>query len=148
MTDKQSQENADTTLQTSTILDYNINATSIHYILHNLFRGLKPVRRKYSLTINETIFLNGMYLYCKHISTCMSQDACLKFIGYYNLDKIKYYLGSLLDKKMIQVSEIIHKYNRYKLTPLGLEVMSEINGGFERCLYEWFNKGRNLPKTT
>jgi len=122
------------------ILDYNITATTIHYILHNLFRGLKPLRRKYQLSINEIIFLNGMYLYCKHESTCMSQDACLKFIGYYNLPKIKYYIGSLQNKGMIRVAEIIRKYKRYKLTPLGISVMNEINGGFERCLYEWFDK--------
>ena len=140
MTDKQLNVSVETSVQTSDILDYNINATSIHYILHNLFRGLKPVRRKYKLTINETIFLNGMYLYCKHISTCMSQNACLKFIAYYNLPKIKYYIGSLHNKGMIHVAEIIHKNKRYKLTPLGLSVMNEINGGFERCLYEWLGK--------
>ena len=140
MTDKQVKENAETTASASDILDYNIIATSIHYILHNLFRGLKPVRRKYKLTINETIFLNGIYLYCKHISTCMSQNACLKFIGYYNLPKIKYYIGSLQNKGMIYVAEIIHKHKRYKLTPLGISVMNEINGGFERCLYNWCNK--------
>ena len=136
------QENTDlqTIVQTSHILDYNISAASIHYILHNLFRGLKPLRRKYSLTINEIIFLNGMHLYCKHVSTCMSQDACLKFIGYYNLPKIKYYIDSLKNKRMIQIAEIIHSYNRYKLTSLGLSVMNEINGNFETCLYDWFDK--------
>ena len=70
----------------------------------------------------------------------MSQNACLKFIGYYNLAKIKYYIGSLQNKGMIHVAEIIHKNKRYKLTPLGLSVMNEINGGFERCLYDWFDK--------
>jgi len=140
MTNKQENTEAETTVSASGILDYNINATSIHYILHNLFRGLKPVRRKYSLTINEIIFLNGIYLYCKHVSTCMSQDACLKFIGYYNLRKVKYYIGSLQSKGMIQVAEVIHKYNRYKLTTLGLSVMDELDGSFDRCLYEWFQK--------
>ncbi len=80
---KQNDISIDTTTQTSGILEqYNIPTTTIHYILHNLFRGLKPVRRKYKLSINEIIFLNGMYLYCRHVNTCMSQDACLKFIGY------------------------------------------------------------------
>jgi len=137
---KQGQESLETSIPTSAILDYNINATSIHYILHNLFRGLKPVRRKYKLTINEIIFLNGIYFYCKHVSTCISQDACLKFISYYNLPKIKYYIGSLQTKGMIHVAEIINGYNRYKLTPQGITVMDDVNEGFERCLYEWFNK--------
>jgi hypothetical protein len=141
MTDKQLQENAETTLHNSNILEqYNIPATNIHYILHNLFRGLKPIRRKYKLSINEIIFLNGIYLYCKHVSTCMSQDACLKFISYYNLSKVKYYIGSLLNKKMIHLAEVIKGYNRYKLTPFGLTVMNEINGSFDRCLYEWCQK--------
>ncbi len=81
-----------------------------------------------------------MYLYCRHVNTCMSQDACLKFIGYYNLGKIKYYLGSLLEKKMIQVAEITIGYKRYRLTPLGFSVMNEIDGSYERCLYDWFQK--------
>ena len=140
MTNKQGQEYAVTPQQTSPILEYNITASTIHYILHNLFRSLKPIRRKYGLTINEIIFLNGMYLYCRHVNTCMSQDACLRFIGYYNLNKIKYYIGSLMNKKMIEVAEIINSYNRYKLTPLGLSVLNDLSGSFDKCLYEWFNK--------
>jgi hypothetical protein len=140
MTDKQAQTTLETPIPTSNILEYNINATSIHYILHNLFRGLKPVRRKYSLSINEIIFLNGVSLYCRHVNTCISQDACVKFIGYYNTPKIKYYLGSLQTKGMIQIAEIINGYNRFNLTPLGRTVMDELNDGFEKCLYDWFNK--------
>lgn len=138
MTDKQLHVNAETTVPASDILDYNINATSIHYILHNLFRGLKPIRRKYKLTINEIIFLNGIYLYCKHISTCISQNAWMKFIGYYNLPKIKYYIGSLQNKEMIQIPEIIHKHKRYKLIPLGISVMKEIKN---HLLYELLVSG-------
>jgi len=140
MTNKHEKTDEVTIVQAPDILDYNITATTIHYILHNLFRGLKPLRRKYQLSINEIIFLNGIYLYCKHVSTCISQDACLKFIGYYNLGKVKYYLSSLLDKKMIHVAEIIRKFKRYKLTPLGISVMNDINDSFERCLYDWFHK--------
>jgi hypothetical protein len=81
-----------------------------------------------------------MHLYCKHISTCISQDASLRFIGYYNLNKVKYYLGSLQNKNMIQIAEVIKGYNRYKLTQLGIEVMDEIDGSFERCLHDWFSK--------
>jgi hypothetical protein len=140
MTNKQEKETVETPIPTSTILEYNINATSIHYILHNLFRGIKPVRRRYRLSINEIIFLNGIYLYCRHVNTCISQDACMKFIGYYNLPKIKYYIGSLQVKGMISIAEVIHSYNRYKLTPLGISVMEDISGSFDRCLYDWFSK--------
>ena len=138
---KQQETSSDTTIPTSNMLEiYNTNANNIHYILHNLFRGLKSVRRKYKLTINEIIFLNGMYLYVKHVNTCMSQDACLRFIGYYNLNKIKYYIGSLLGKGMIEIAEVINSYNRYKVSSLGLSVINDISEGFDRCLYEWFQK--------
>jgi hypothetical protein len=141
MIDKQQDTAKETKSQPTNILDlYNIPANNIHYTLHNLFRGLKSIRRKYHLTLNEIIFLNAMYLYCKNISTCMSQDACLKFIGYYNLNKVKYYLGSLHNKNMIQIAEVIKGYNHYRLTQLGISVIEVINGSFERCLYEWFNK--------
>ena len=141
MTDKQAQTAEETTSPIPNNLHlYNISATDIHYTLHNLFRGLKSIRRKYKLTINEIIFLNAMYLYCKHVSTCMSQDACLRFIGYYNLNKVKYYIGSLLGKGMIEVAEIIHGYNRYKLTMQGISAVYDIDNSFERCLAEWFQK--------
>jgi len=141
MMNKQLQTDIKTIVQPTDILEqYNTNATTIHYILHNLFRGLKTTRRKYRLTINEIIFLNGVYLYCKHESTCISQDACLRFIGYYNLNKIKYYIGSLRGKGMIEIAEVINGYNRYKLTPLGISVIHDIGGSFEICLYDWFNK--------
>jgi hypothetical protein len=141
MTDKQDQMDEMTSIPTANMFaNYNTNANHIHYTLHNLFRGLKSVRRKYKLTINEIMFLNGMYLYCKHISTCMSQDACLKFIGYYNLNKVKYYIGSLQGKGMIEIAEVIHSYNRYKLTVLGISAVNDINESLERCIYDWFNK--------
>jgi hypothetical protein len=41
---------------------------------------------------------------------------------------------------MIQLAEVIHGYNRYRLTQLGFSVIEDINGSFERCLYDWFNK--------
>lgn len=96
--------------------------------------------RKYKLTINEIIFLNGVYLYCKHESTCISQDACHRFIGYYNPNKVNYYIGSLLEKNMIQLAEVIKGYKRYRLTQLGISVIEDINSSFDRCLYDWFNK--------
>ena len=138
---KQTDVDVTTTGQPANNLDlYNNPANTIHYTLHNLFRGLKPIRRKYKLTINEIIFLNGVYLYCKHESTSISQDACHRFIGYYNLNKVKYYIGSLLGKGIIQLAEVIKGYNRYKLTQLGMTVMDNINASFENCLYQWFNK--------
>jgi hypothetical protein len=141
MPDKQEKICEMTSIPTADRLaNYNTLASNIHYTLHNLFRGLKSIRRKYKLTINEIMFLNGMYLYCKHISTCISQDACLRFIGYYNLNKIKYYIGSLKAKGMIEIAEVIHSYNRYKLTILGISAVNDINESFERCLYDWFNK--------
>jgi len=138
---KQANTDSATTVQEENMLElYNISTHNIHYILHNLFRGLKPIRRKYKLTINEIIFLNGIYLYCRHVSTCISQDACLKFISYYNLNKVKYYISSLLNKSMIQVAEVIKGYNRYRFTPLGLSVINDISGNFNCCLYNWYNK--------
>jgi hypothetical protein len=37
------------------------------------------------------------------------------------------------------MAEVIKGYNRYKLTQLGIEVMDEIDGSIDRCLYDWFN---------
>jgi len=69
-----------------------------------------------------------MYLYCKHESACISQNACLKFIG------------SLLGKGMIEKAEVIKGYDRYKITPLGLSAIYDINDSFDKCLYEWFTR--------
>jgi hypothetical protein len=140
MANKQENMVEETPIPSDILSSYSTNANNIHYTLHNLFRGLKSVKRKYNLSINEIMFLNGMYLFLKHVSTCISQDACVKFIGYYNLNKVKYYLGSLQGKGMIEVAEIIKRYNRYRLTPQGIAAVNDIRGSFERCLYDWFNK--------
>ena len=55
----------------------------------------------------------------------MSQDACLKFIGYYNLGKSKVLLRLASAKDMIQIAEVIKCYNRYRLTQLGLSVIED-----------------------
>ena len=123
----------DTVTEHLNILDHTYYFKIMDHVLHQETTSIL-------LTINEIMFLNGMYLYCKHISTCMSQDACLKFIGYYNLNKVKYYIGSLQGKGMIEIAEVIHSYNRYKLTPLGISAVNDINESFERCLNDWFNK--------
>jgi len=141
MTDRQGNRTEVIALTASSILEhYNTSAKFIHYMLHNLFRGLKPVRRKYRLTINEVIFLNGMYLYCRHVSTCISHSGCVRFIGYYNLNKVKYYIGSLQDKGMIEIAEVLRGNIMYRLTSKGVCAIDEISHSFEMCFQNWFNK--------
>ena len=61
MTDKQVQARQSTPLHsTDMVAIYNTNANTIHYYLHNLFRGLKSIRRKYKLTMRGISAVNDI----------------------------------------------------------------------------------------
>lgn len=50
----------------------NTTGSLSHYIVYNLFRILRPKRKKFNLTINEIIILNGMMLYNKYLGSSFS----------------------------------------------------------------------------
>ena len=129
MNAKQSEISNMTSIPTTNMVElYNSPAPNIHYTLHNLFRGLKTIRRKYRLTINEIIFLNGMYLSCRQIYACLSQDACLKFRGPVNQSPPPAAVRGFLVFCLCQQAGKAKTKNPRALRAWGLV---EVGGGFE-----------------
>ena len=93
---KQEESDVVTTYQASNTLElYNTSGSLSQYIIYNLFRILRPIRKKFNLTINEIIILNGMMLYNKYVGSSFSYSAMLRFVAYFNDKKMRYYFGSL-----------------------------------------------------
>lgn len=142
MTNKQPEIRKMTSMPDRDLLTSTLRTTTASCRINSLkyTTQLRSLSEESTISINEKKFRTDMYLYRKHVSTCFSKDACLRFIGYYNLNKVKYYLGSFQGKGMIELAEVIKGYNRYRLAPLGISAVNDINESFERCLYDWFNK--------
>ena len=106
---------------------------------YNLFRILRPIRKKFDLTINEIIILNGMMLYNKYIGSSYSYSAILRFVGYFNDKKMRYYFGSLQEKDCIRLSDILNGAKRYRLTTKGIEALSHFEESYDKSLYDFLN---------
>jgi predicted transcriptional regulator len=44
---------------------------------------------------------------------------------------MKYYIGSLLGKECIMLSEIVNGYKRYQITEKGIKVINDINESYD-----------------
>ena len=123
--------------QCNTIALLNGEIDAIHILLHNCFRLLKPVRRKYKLSVNACLVLNGVYLYHKFKGSIFSVYGIYKMIGYYNRNRLVYYIGYLVDKDYLCRAEVIKKIQYYKITDKGLQVMNEFYTGYQSILFKW-----------
>jgi hypothetical protein len=140
MTNKQQNMDVETTSQPYNTLElYNTTGSLSQYIVYNLFRILRPIRKKFKLTINEIVILNGMMLYNKYVGSSFSYSAILRFVGYFNDKKMRYYFGSLQEKGCIRLSDILNGAKRYRLTAKGIEAISNIENSYDKSLYEFLN---------
>lgn len=141
MENKQDLAPIDNTSQPYNALElYNTSGSLSQYIIYNLFRILRPIRKKFKLTINEIIILNGMILYNKYIGSSFSYTAILRFVGYFNDKKMRYYFGSLQEKGCIVLSDVLNGANRYRLTGKGVEALSHMENCYDKTLYEFLNR--------
>jgi len=61
-------------------------------------------------------------LYNKYEGPSFSYSAILRFVGYFNDKKMRYYFGSLLEKGCINLSDILNGAKRYRLTEKALKL--------------------------
>ena len=140
MINKQQDSAKETASQPFNALElYNTTGSLSQYIVYNLFRILRPIRKKFNLTINEIIILNGMMLYNKYLGSSFSYSAILRFVGYFNDKKMRYYFGSLKEKNCIVLSDILNGAKRYKLTEKGIEAISHMEESYDKALYVFLN---------
>jgi len=143
---KQQDTAKETTFQPADTLElYNTTGSLSQYIVYNLFRILRPIRKKFNLNINEIIILNGMMLYNKYIGSSFSYSAILRFVGYFNDKKMRYYFGSLQEKKCIVLSDILNGAKRYRLTEKSIEALSHMEESYDKSLYVFLNSYNITP---
>jgi len=118
---------------------YNTTGSLSQYLIYNLFRILRPIRKKFNLTINEIVILNGMMLYNKYIGSSFSYSGILRYVDYFNDKKMRYYFGSLQDKGYIVLSDILKRAKRYRLTQKGIEAVSYMEECYDKSLYDFLN---------
>jgi hypothetical protein len=144
MTNEQQDIDSETTDQpTNTLELYNTTGALSQYIVYNLFRILRPIRKKFNLTINEIVILNGMMLYNKFVGTSFSYSAILRYVGYFNDKKMKYYFVSLQEKGCITLADILNGAKRFRLTEKGIEAVSHMQENYEMALYK-FTQDNNI----
>jgi hypothetical protein len=137
---KQQNNDVMTAAQPANALElYNTTGSLSQYIVYNLFRILRPIRKKFNLTINEIVILNGMMLYNKYIGSSFSYSAILRFVGYFNDKKMRYYFGSLQGKNCIMLSDILNGAKRYRLTMKGYDAVCYMQNSYDQALYEFLN---------
>ncbi len=128
------------TNQVNTLALLNSECDAVHIILHNAFRLLKPVRRKYKLSVNSLIIVNAIYVYHKYKGSVFTVNSIYQVIGYYNRNRLKFYLSSLLSKGIIMQAEQNKGIDYYKLTDLGIKIMDDFNNTYQEVLTAWFDK--------
>ena len=80
-----------------------------------------------------------MMLYNKYIGSSFSYSAILRFVGYLNDKKMRYYFGSLQEKGCISLSDILNGAKRYRLTEKGIEAIRHMEESYDKSLYEFLN---------
>jgi len=80
-----------------------------------------------------------MMLYHKYFGSSFSYSAILRFVGYFNDKKMRYYFRSLQEKGCIVLSDILNGAKRYRLTKKGIEALSHMEESYDKTLYEFLN---------
>jgi len=143
MNKQQNTDSATTVREENTLELYNTTGSLSQYIVYNLFRILRPIRKKFNLTINEIVILNGMMLYHKYVGSSFSYSCILRYVGYFNDKKMKYYFGSLQEKGCIMLFDVINGAKRYRLTEKGIEEVNHMQESYEKALYK-FTQDNNI----
>ena len=105
-------------------VDYNTIQSQLLY--HNVFRQLRNARKKYTLSSNELLVLNAIRLYTLLINTEFMLGPIIKFVGYYNDKRMKYYLNSLLSKNLIYIHRTVGVRIYYRLSIEGINIVAEM----------------------
>ncbi len=123
----------------------NTQVDAVHVIYHNIFRLLKPVRRKYRISVNNLVVLNGCYLFHKYKGSLFSVYAIHKFIGYYNKNKLIWHVEDLINKGCLVKSDAVKGIQYYRMTEKGNTMMIEFNESYQSILYKWYNDNNVNP---
>ena len=112
----------------------NKDCSFIHILYLQIFRLTKSTRNKYKLSVNNIVVLNGAYVYHKYIGSSFSLSSLYKLLGYYNRNRLRYYLDNLCLLGYLIQSDIINGNKFYKITLAGLQVIEYFNSTYQQQL--------------
>jgi hypothetical protein len=105
------------------------------------FKVCRPFRHKYSLSTNCLLVLNGVYVLSIVKGNSFTRRSVLTFVSYYNHSSIGTYLTVLISHNFIIKSGANRRGNiLYSLSPLGLQVISELNDSYDKQLVLFCSK--------
>ena len=105
------------------------------------FKVCRTARKRYQVSTNSLMVLNGMYVYSKYINNNFTRRQILYFVSYYSRPKIESYFNVLLDKGFISLAGIkLKQFQMYNITLAGVQVIEEMNKSYEDQLYIFCNK--------
>lgn len=100
-------------------------------IYHNLFRQLRPSRKKYGLSGTDLLVLNGIYLYSLLVKADFTFTAVLRFVKYYNDQRMRYYFNKLLDRGLIEHHRTANTHIYYRVSDAGLDIINELFNDYD-----------------
>lgn len=98
---------------------------------HVWFKVARFARRKYKLSTNCVIVLNGAYVYNSCIKKGFTRYSLLKFVCYYNNVRLGKYISVLLCNGFICESGMYRGHQLYCISSKGIEVIEELNKSYE-----------------
>jgi hypothetical protein len=110
------------------------------YVFRLLFQVLRPIRKKYNLSINLIMALNSCYLYSKLEREQFYMTEVSKFNGYYSTLVMKRYFNILALRGFINALNPENRTVKYIMTIDGINVINEINQYYNSELYNFSNK--------
>jgi predicted transcriptional regulator len=112
----------------------------LNYSYHIWFKVCRSIKRKYKLSTNCLLVLNGSYIYSKSINSDFTRRKLLDFVSYYNHHKLGEYITVLMSHGFIMESYKSKTIQYYTISPIGLEVIEELNKSYEIELLKFCNQ--------
>lgn len=103
--------------------------TNINF--HIWYKVCRPVKFKHHVSVNVLLLLSGTYLLYKVTNKPFTRKQLLKFLTYYNSNKIKYYIGVLIDKGFIERINSSSHIEYYSITLAGINVINDLNDSYQ-----------------
>lgn len=104
------------------------------------FTVCRPIRNKYRLSVNCILCLIGAYSYMQAVNKPFTITNLLKFIPFFNHNRMKYYINVLISKGYLIETTSKNKYIHYTISSLVLPVMGEIEESYNKELVLFCSK--------
>ena len=101
---------------------------------HIWYKVCRSVKRKYKLSTNCLLVLNGSYVLFKTTNKPFTFNSLRTFVSYYNFHQITSYINKLIRLNYLVLSDSSDKYIRYSISLAGLQVIKELNDSYNKEL--------------